>query len=347
MKIRKNRPAEREAVNAARSFFESHNCVFQEVELANDYGKDAYVDIVDEGEITGLCIAVQIKGGASYRRSGGYGIPLDEDHAEVWRQSSVPVAGLVYDPEDRAIRWCNISTSLENVGVELPTYIPVSSSDILSKETLIGGFRASFASYHSQRAIGPALLKLVADDPTEQRAGLLDCFALGRAESRVLIAVRYLLNRFQRDELRLAIRILAHATPHPDILWHKGNWIPEAVCKSVASHLQWTEGEIAHLMNAVTWDEWFRGCPGQDVYSLLCVDHSIEKKMGEVAIRAIQKGDEDLAFGAMYLVIYWARQEGYEMYKGFLAIDRRFGSLPLSKELEMELKECGYVILFE
>ncbi len=346
MKIQKNRKVEREAVNAAREFFESNNCFFQEVNLQNDYGKDAYIDLVEGEDLTGLCIAVQIKGGVSYRRSGGYGIPLDKDHARVWRQSSIPVAGLVYDPDDQKLRWCNITSFLEHVDRSLPSYIPVDSKDVLCLESLRGKFRSCFHSCHAQRVIGPALLRLTADNESERCTALLDCFALGRSDLRVLILIRHLLGVFKGEDLRVAIYVLAHATAHPDIFWTKDNWIPETVCTNVRPYLQWSEAEIARLMKSASWEEWQRGCPGQDIYSLLSQDPQIATKMGEVAIRALKDGDDDLAWSAMYLVIYWARREGVEMYKGFLSIDRRFRSLPLSGELEWLLGQYGYVPLF-
>jgi hypothetical protein len=39
---------------------------------------------------------------------GDYFIPVD-DHADDWRNSTVPVFGLVYDPDDHQIRWIDIT----------------------------------------------------------------------------------------------------------------------------------------------------------------------------------------------------------------------------------------------
>ncbi len=325
----------------------SCDCVFQEVELANDYGKDAYVDLSEGDNVTGLCVAVQVKGGASYRRPGGYGIPLDEDHATLWRHSSIPVAGIVYDPEDRQLRWCNISGFLQTVNKPLPSYIPIDTASVLSPGTLHTAFKACFHSHRLQWVAGPALLRLTSDDESERYVALLDCFGIGRSDPGVLILLRHLIGMFKDEQLMFVIRILAHATPHPDIFWHKGNWIPEPVCKKVQTHFQWSVEEIATLMRAAPWELWQRGCPGQDVYSLICMDRQIEQKMGDVAIRALRDGDDELAFSAMYLAIYWARAEGYEMYKGFLGIDRRFRNLSPSSELEDLLKQFGRVTLFE
>jgi len=111
-RLRANRVPERAAVNVARTFFEANGCIFQEVSGDNDYGKDAYVDLTFGGQVTGLCAALQIKGGESYRRTaGGYVIPLDDDHAKLWRSSTVPIFGIVHDQSDGKLRWCNIRVS--------------------------------------------------------------------------------------------------------------------------------------------------------------------------------------------------------------------------------------------
>ncbi len=87
-------------MNAAQAFFERNGCVFQEVERQNDFGKDGYVDIGEDGVVTFLCAALQIKSGKSYRTANGdYSVPVN-GHAETWRRSTIPVFGLVYDPDD-------------------------------------------------------------------------------------------------------------------------------------------------------------------------------------------------------------------------------------------------------
>src|SRR5438128_465678 len=105
MKIRKNRPIERNAVNATRTLFEACGHVFQEVSQDNDYGKDAYVDLVEREAVTGVLVALQIKGGEKYKRATGYSIPI-EAHATIWLQSTVPIAGIVHDPDTSLLYWC-------------------------------------------------------------------------------------------------------------------------------------------------------------------------------------------------------------------------------------------------
>jgi hypothetical protein len=347
VRTRPNRRTEREAVNATRAFFEGCSCVFQEISQDNDYGKDAYVDLAVGSNVSGLCIALQIKGGVSYRRSSGYGIPIDDAHAEIWKQSSVPIAGIVYDPQDKQLRWCNITAFLQDLQGSLPSIVPVSADSVLSADSLAAGFRDSFQAFHKERMAGRALLQLTATDEDEQRSALLDCFALGRSDARMFIALRYSLGMIHPANWSLAIRLLAHVTLHPDIFWHQNNWIPEEVCQQAVARLRWSEQEIAMLINSVDPEQWQRGGSGQDVYSILCADPDIKKKMGQVAVQALAQGDEELAFWAMYLVIYWARSHGMEMYQGFLSINSEFGRLPLSGELTSILQSRGRVALFE
>jgi hypothetical protein len=100
-------------------------------------------------------------------------------------------------------------------------------------------------------------------------------------------------------------------------------------------------------MTSVDWEEWHRGGQGQCVYSLICDDPAIEQKIADLALTALNIGNDDLAFSAMYLAIYWARQEGLQMYDRFIAIDSRFGELPLATELRSVLDHHDAVTLFE
>ena len=68
---RPGRPAERAAIRAVTAVFENAGMVVQEVDTANDIGKDLYVDLAQDGRFTGELIALQVKGGGSYRGPHG------------------------------------------------------------------------------------------------------------------------------------------------------------------------------------------------------------------------------------------------------------------------------------
>lgn len=265
----------------------------------------------------------------------------------IWRHSNIPIAGIVYDPNDRLLRWCNISEFLQSVGDSIPPHVPVETRAILTAESLESEFKLAYRTYDVARTVGRVLLQLPDRDSNAQCQALEDCFVLGRCDPRVLIMIRCLLSRFHDHVLRFAVMVLAHATRHPDIFYSKHNWTPHETEKEIQAHFVWSVEEIATLLNSVHPEEWHRGGQGQYVYSLLCVDPDIEKKIGEAAISALQRGDEELAFRAMYLAIYWAGSEGLAMFEEFLAFDRGFGQLPLSNELALLLRENGRVTLFE
>lgn len=344
MKLRRNRIIEREAVNTTRAFFEACGCIFQEIDTGNDYGKDAYVDLTDAENVTGLCVALQIKGGDKYRRANGYAIPVD-DHAYLWTSSSVPVAGIVHDPDDGQIRWCNITEYLHLNNNEKDNYIPVDSNKVLTPETLRGEFKQSFQTV-SKRFIDDPLLKLCSPNQETQIASLYDCFALGRNDSRVFISLRYLLRLLTGDSLNTAIRILSHLTPHPDIFWHSENWISQDIKQQVQPHLQWTIEEITWLLSEFTWDHWNRGDYGEDLYMLFIQDSSIRAKMQRVALEALETNLDQVALSAMILTIFWAGENGSAKYNEMVESNLRFRQLDLVSQLESTLNEFGYIVIF-
>lgn len=127
-KIGLNRNIERQGVNAVQEFFERNNSIFQEIAQQNDYGKDAYIDLTQGDYVSPLCIAVQIKSGNSYRTpKGDYFIPVNH-HAITWRNSTVPVFGIVYDPDDLQLRWIDITAYLRQHSMQDGGSIPVSKN---------------------------------------------------------------------------------------------------------------------------------------------------------------------------------------------------------------------------
>ncbi len=138
----------REGINAAQAFFEHHGCVFQEVAQQNDFGKDAYVDIGENASVSFLCVAIQVKAGVSYRSAkGDYFIPID-DHAHNWRYSTVPIFGIVYDPDDQLMRWIDITGHLRANPHKQTGSVLVSREAILTEANLRGAFTSALAELH-------------------------------------------------------------------------------------------------------------------------------------------------------------------------------------------------------
>lgn len=109
MSVLSSRITSRDGVNTARLFFEHNGCTFQEIGQQHDFGKDAYVDIADATGVTPLCVALQIKSGVSFRTANSdYAVPVQR-HADMWRRFTVPVFGIVYDPDDAQLRWVDLT----------------------------------------------------------------------------------------------------------------------------------------------------------------------------------------------------------------------------------------------
>jgi hypothetical protein len=326
MKMRKNRPIERNAVNATRTLFEACRCVFQEISQDNDYGKDAYVDLVEGDLVTSAFVALQIKGGDKYKRAGGYIIPID-GHASLWMQSIIPIAGIVHDADSGLLYWCDITQFLANHPTEVPSSIPVRKENVLNVDSLEVTFKPHFRSMAGERLAGLAVLRLCSAQGNALLSGLMDCFAFGRSDPRIFILIRYLLRMLDGAALKLGITILAHATPHPDIFWRKSNWVPESTCLQVKRHLQWSMEDIRRMLSDVEWSCWQRGDVGQDLYMILRQDPQIEEKMEKIAIEAMRDLDEDVAWAAFYLTVAWAKEAGPEKFDELIRAEPGFRDL--------------------
>jgi hypothetical protein len=77
--------------------------VFQPVDASNDFGKDGYVDVADDGTLTGELFSVQVKGGESWSAADRDRIPVGK-HRDVWMNSPVSVIGVVHDPRGGRLR---------------------------------------------------------------------------------------------------------------------------------------------------------------------------------------------------------------------------------------------------
>lgn len=59
-----------------------------------------------------------------------------------------------------------------------------------------------------------------------------------------MILLRRLLPHMRGSSLLDGITVLAHATPHPDILWSPRNWISTPVKEEVQAAMHWSSSEL-------------------------------------------------------------------------------------------------------
>ena len=338
---RGNRKMEREGVNAARAFFEKYGCVFVEISLENDYGKDAHVDLGDEVSASSICAGVQIKSGTSYRHGRDYRIPLSKADSEYWSESTVPMIGIVYDPDDGLLRWVNITQYILGLSGPPGSYIPVDGKAVLSLASLRGEFTASVKSTIVGFRRHP--LAQLCDRSTEaQHHGIMDCFTLGRADPRLFVGLRYMLFHLAPSVLHIGVVALAHLTPHPDIFWGKKNWFPPQVKDRVKPHLTWSEDEVSKFIALVSSEEWERGGMGQHIYLLLLEDAEIDKKLESAAKSLIDK-NFDAALLAVSLLLDRAGPKGQAYLEELSNQMPTLNDDPVIREIRNVLREHGSV----
>jgi hypothetical protein len=317
--------------------------IVQQVDQGNDIGKDLYVDLAEDGVFTGHLIALQVKSGLSYRRGSGYRIPCSTDDVALWAGSSVPVFGIVYDPQRDRLCWLNLTAWARAQPPGAPAAADLAGTWVLDARTLsrfVGEARA-FLSV----AGPPALLGLVDDYLPRQRTAVYDAFALGRRDARALILMRRAILHL-RDPvvLRPAVHFLALSVGHMDVFWHALNWIDDEIRQQVRRHLDWTPEELGHLLTATDPEEWTRGGLGQDVTAIVCANWGprIERSLEQVALEA----DADAAWPALMLLVTSGDRDQLETIDRLVPRARTLGASSMVHELRATVAEHGYVSMW-
>ncbi|MCP2325237.1 hypothetical protein HDA40_003744 [Hamadaea flava] len=300
--ITDQRIVERAAVNRVRELFESRGQVFLEVSQSNDYGKDAYVDISDEREVTGQVIALQIKGGNSYSSSKGWFVPYSPADYAFWTESTLPVFGIVHDPTADVLYWINLTEELRT--------LPDNQSGRIYASLVLNGESWQSFLLAARRASTPlgSVLGLYSDAPDKQGAAVWDCFAVGQVDYRALVMLRYALGQLHPEVLPDAAYALAHCVQfHPDIWPSPTRTVAGKTKAAVVSRFRWTVTDAILLLKLVDRENMFRrGSVGEDVYLLLSSGWGpdVVRLFDEVLQEAIRTHDEFLAVKAVAVLQY-------------------------------------------
>jgi hypothetical protein len=118
--MKDNTQIERTAINRVSSFFtEQFNWIVREQPIL-DYGIDMQLEIKDENNITGVLIALQIKGGNSHCR-------IDKNknfvyrgklrHLAYWNNHSLPIIFIWYNESNENLYWQIISPKSPNIKI--------------------------------------------------------------------------------------------------------------------------------------------------------------------------------------------------------------------------------------
>ena len=193
-------------VNALQKVCLDNGWVFQMVPGQTDFGKDGYLDLTEDGELTGECVAVQVKGGHSRTTEDWIRIDADAAHRKYWQASSVPVIGITWDDETDDLLWVDITSTLKTEGLQ--------ATIRARRENDLRAAPQEFADHVRCAAISPPW-GLGSDDPNEQASAVLDCWALSKTDIRPLRIVRKIMFELDDEALELAVRLFSRFTLHP------------------------------------------------------------------------------------------------------------------------------------
>lgn len=313
-KRKKSKATARTGIKYVRDIVESHNCVFQEIDLENDVGNDAYIEFIQEEDATGCCIAVQIKSGASYVSKNGDSFILkgDKEHFVYWDSHILPIGAVIYDPRNNKAAWCDVTEFLESnpkVIENGPYNISILASQEFNSSTF-NEFRNQFLKYREQYKkdsnFGKALEKFARRNDFEGCLdGLRSLFSFHRQRTA---SWYYLISSFRNFRnhplLRTLVIALCHIPGHDDIFWHKGNITDEPIRKTALSFMeeQFDRNDVISLLEAVDEYGFERGSIGQCIHAIVDVvkerDGILESIAFDVSIA------EETRFSALLLLIY-------------------------------------------
>lgn len=323
----------RSAVEAFSSWCTSRKWIFQPTDGGSDFGKDGYVEVSCSGIPTGELFGVQVKGGASWRAAGGHRIPVGK-HRKLWKDSTVPVIGIVHDG---GLWWVNLTIALRRD--------PECSSVFVAEATLLdtaGQTDALMASVRS--SVRPGLpMWLGSSSEDEQGSAVWDCFALSRQSAAALVALRRSFLAMDNRASRSATVALSLCTPHPDMLWTRDNWLPPAIQEAVCDSMRWSVQEAWQLLALIGSEGGFaRGSLGQCIYMLIVQHPDCVDLMRQTAMAAASE-NPDVTLWAVLLLLHLSGRRGPEEWHALLAARPEIADMPLASEYAETLRVDGYV----
>lgn len=341
VKVPKNWETSEQAVLAFRTFCTGMKWPNIEIPNQQDFGKDVAIDLTDASDaITGEMFAAQVKGGASYRRAEDYKIPVDK-HARSWSQSSVPVIGIVQDPDDLALRWVNLTEALRFDPDQTVVGVPQDArlDDPKQVAALVNSVRSTHPHAHLPVGLGST-------DIRDQADAVWQCFAVGRSSEHALVALRRTFLALDRGARVEGLHALACCTPHPDILWTKDNWLPKPIKDRVCASMRWTDGELICLMRLVDDETGLaRGSIGQSIAMLILQDPDASTKLGELAV-LLAEVDSDTAAWTVFLACGLSRFP-VEQWASLVARAPALRATPTGDWIDERLQADGGYALFD
>ncbi|WP_018983385.1 DUF4365 domain-containing protein [Salinimonas chungwhensis] len=336
-------------VNYVRNIIESSNSIFHEVHQENDYGNDAFIELVDETDVKGVTVALQIKSGKSFCTKNSCSIPASKRHFDYWHTHSLPVLGIVYDPDEDTAYWANIKYHIGS-GIDAinngPYTIKFNKTEFSSFTA--DNFEKIFKPLHLNKEIKLSFEESLkfseSKDHTEHCLGLSSLARRHAQSEGSWVKIFNIFKQWDVDELDPSILYyMAHVPGHPDIFWRNGHSIPTSVRKNLRPFIaSMSESDIIKMLSLLDEEDCFeRGSLGQSAESLIALIYEKEQKLlGVIENKELTTHTRD---SAVILYAHYLQERAIGMLKPLCA---KYPELTWAKEMVIQLEQEGYVYLY-
>ena len=252
--------------------------------------------------------------------------------------------GIVWDPADSGLYWTDLTGTLRNEGIDATLQIPATNR-------VDTGELEDFLDAMWRATSGPAVaLAFGSDDADLQDAAAYDCFGLGRADPRYLVLLRRVMFGLQPAALDQAIRVLNDCSCNGDNAY-RAKWMSEANRAAVRKHFIWGVDEAVELLDRTSDEEGFeRGSFSSCIYWLMVGPYLNEPsryvELAEAAtLHAAAAAREHAAKWGLMLRVYWAGEEGPQVFDRLLQAQPSLGHSELAGLIAQGLTDHGFIAL--
>lgn len=310
-RVSSTRDVEREGLRAVIDLFENNGHVIHEVPGQHDFGRDCFVDLVDQDVVTGLTIGLQVKSGRSYRRpSGDYAIPVDT-HWAMWRHSTVPFFGVVYDPDEKCLFWVDLTREL-SASTQRPSEVRIPKHSRLDSAK---GLEAMLQAVgrHKLEPVDTLSARLLSSDSETQELAAAEVWPLARHSPHAPLLLRRLLLELSPPATLNAIWVISLVIGHFDALYRTTDWVPAEVSERLRSSLRFSADELVHLYSGIDNEQWGRGEVGQALDVIVMKARGLtEDAVIEASKQLLSQGDGNCA-ARLIRVFAWQQGDGEQL----------------------------------
>lgn len=263
----------KDGVNYVRGIVEHQGCIFHKIELENDLGIDANIELIRDEAPLHKQVAVQIKSGKSYynETKDECLIPINS-HRDYWAKYPLPVVGIVYVPAHEEAYWVDIKAYLEREPDATVIRFQVAKINTFSERTFSSLFVSLALHETPTLPHEEAVLFLQSERANEVELGVRVLF---RHYPNQMDTWDHLINLFENAEVDeippILLYYFAHVPWHGDI-WSRGKGLTDETRDYIREkHFSRFEvPEVVKLLGLVDEESGFsRGSIGQSVEALV------------------------------------------------------------------------------